>query len=461
MKHLTLREKVGYGLGDLASNIVFATVSTFLMFYYTDVYGISAALVGMLFFITRLWDAVSDPLMGAIGDRTNSRWGKFRPYLLFTPIPLAIVAVLTFTTPAFGESGKVIWAFATYIALMTLYTIINIPYSSLPPMMTSSGVERGQLAGYRMTFAFVGSLMVNAGTIPLITKLGSGNSQLGYQYTMMVFAGVMVLLYFACFSLVCERVPPVQQTASLKDDFRVVLRNRAWWVTVLMGVPIFALMLSPFAVGMYYFTYNVGDVSKAPAFFALATAGLIAGASACIYLVKKICKRILVMAAVACGGLVVGQLIWIDPQQLNAVYSVIFVAQFFMGISAANLWGLVGDMADYIEWQSGRRVVGLATSSATFSHKFGMGLGGAMVGFALAYAGYEAGVEQTVEALFMIKAFMSLVPSTGALLVIAIAYFYPVTRSRLQQLQPELEQQRQARRLPDQGSSLPSGSRLA
>ncbi|WP_428242332.1 MFS transporter [Gynuella sp.] len=438
MKKLTMIEKVGYGFGDLASNVVFTTVGTYLMFFYTDVFGISAAIVGTLFFVTRMWDAISDPVMGIIGDRTESRWGKFRPYLLFTPVPLAIVAVITFTTPDISESGKVIWAFASYIALMTLYTVINIPYSSLPPMITDSAVERGELASYRMLLAFTGGLLVNAGTIPLMNYFGDGNQQLGYQRTMMLFSVIMMVLFFVCFALVRERVPPLTQTSSLKSDFKVVMRNRAYWTIIMIGVPVFALLMAPFAVGMYFFSYNVGDQSAAAPFFTLGTLGMIAGAVVCIFAVKKICKRTLMIIALIGSSLTISQIYWLDPENLRGIYTIIFINQFFLGISATNLWGLVGDTADYIEWRSGRRVVGLATSSATFSHKFGMGLGGALVGFALSSSGYVAGAEQTPEALNTILLFMSLVPGAGALVIAFITSFYPVTRKISEQAQAEL-----------------------
>ena len=439
MQKLTLTEKVGYGFGDLASNVVFTTVSTYLMFFYTDVFGISAAVVGSLFFVTRMWDAVSDPIMGIIGDRTESRWGKFRPYLLFTPIPLAIVAVLTFTTPDVSGSAKVIWAFVSYIALMTLYTVINIPYSSLPPMMTDNGVERGELASYRMVLAFMGAVLVNAGTIPLMNLFGNGNQQVGYQYTMILFSLIMVVLFFACFALVRERIPPLPQSSSLASDFKVVARNRAYWTIVLIGIPVFALMLSPFSVGMYYFSYNVGNQAAATTYFTLGTLGMIVGALICIVAVKKICKRTLMIVSLLASALTIAQMYWLDPHNLHAVYTVIFINQLFMGISATNLWGLVGDTADYIEWKSGRRVVGLATSSATFSHKFGMGLGGALVGFALSHSGYVAGAEQGPEALRTILLFMSLVPAGGAVLIALITSFYPVTRKVCEQAQADLE----------------------
>lgn len=445
MKQLSFFDKVSYGFGDLASNVVFTAVGTYLMFFYTDVFGISAAVVGTLFFVTRMWDAISDPIMGMISDRTKSRFGKFRPYLLYVPIPLAVVATLTFTTPDLGESGKVIWAFATYILLMTLYTAINIPYSSLPATMSDSPIERGQMASFRMTLAFTGALLVNAGTLPLVTFFGGDNQQQGFQYTLMLLSAVMVMMFWLCFSRVKERVPMVKQSSSLREDFSVVIRNRAWWITILIGIPMFTFTLMPFVVGMYYFTYIVGDASAAGTFFTSATLGMIAGAVLMSQLVKFFAKRTLIICAALLSMCFIGSLYWVDSANLTLIYVIIFLNQMVKGVAASCLWGVVADTADYVEWKSGRRVVGLSTSSATFSHKFGMGLSGALVGAGLSYAGYQAGVEQTEQAKQMITLFMSLLPAFGAGCIAAIAYFYPINGRVEQVMQLELRKARDAK----------------
>lgn len=446
MKKLSFFDKVSYGFGDLASNVVFTAVGTYLMFFYTDVYGLSAAVVGTLFFVTRMWDAISDPIMGMIGDRTQTRFGKFRPYLLYVPIPLAIVAVLTFTTPDMGESGKIIWAFVTYILLMTLYTAINIPYSSLPATISDSPVERGQMASFRMVLAFTGALMVNASTLPLVEFFGNGNKQQGFQYTLMLLSAVMIVMFWLCFSRVKERVPMIKQRSSLKDDFAVVIKNRAWWITILMGIPLFTFTIMPFAVGMYYFTYIVGDASKAGMFFTMASLGMIVGSALMSQLVKRYSKRNLVIVGALLSMCLISNLYWVDPTDVYVIYAIIFLNQLSKGIAASSLWGLVADTADYVEWKSGRRVVGLSTSSATFSHKFGMGLSGALVGIGLSLSGYQAGVEQTAESAQMILLFMSLIPAFGAGCIAFIAYFYPITQAIEDTMQSELRVTRDANR---------------
>lgn len=438
MKPLSMFDKLSFGVGDVASNFVFTAVSTYLMFFYTDVFGISAAIVGTILFVTRMWDAISDPIMGMISDRTQSRWGQFRPYLLFVPIPLAIIAVLTFTTPDISDSGKVIWAFATYILLMTLYTAINIPYSSMLTVMSDSPTERGQMSAYRMMLAFSGALLVNAGTLPLVEFFGAGDQQKGFQLTMALFSIIMVLLFWFCFIRVKERVAKVEQPHSLKEDFKVVVKNRAWWITILAGVPIFTFTITPFVVGMYYFKYYIGDTSAASLFFTFGTVGLIFGAFLCNLLVKRICKRKLMIGGVLGSALCISQFYWIGADQITLIYVLIFLNQACKSIASSCVWAVVADTADYIEWKSKRRVVGLATSSATFSHKFGMGLGGMLVGFGLSYAGYEADAVQTPETIEMIKLFMSFVPAFGACLIAVIMLFYPVTKSVAHTMQQEL-----------------------
>ncbi|GGN30466.1 MULTISPECIES: MFS transporter [Marinomonas] len=445
MKKLSFFDKVSYGFGDLASNVVFTAVGTYLMFFYTDVFGISAALVGTLFFVTRMWDAISDPIMGMIGDRTQTRFGKFRPYLLYVPIPLAIVAVLTFTTPDLDESGKIIWAFVTYILLMTLYTAINIPYSSLPATISDSPIERGQMASFRMVLAFTGALLVNAGTLPLVEFFGNGNKQQGFQYTMMLLSAIMVVMFWLCFSRVKERVPVIKQDSSLKDDFAVVIKNRAWWVTLLVGIPTFTFALLPFSVAMYFFTYNVGDVSAAGLFFTFGTLGMIAGALLTITVVKYLSKRIIMIISALGSMLCIGSLYWLYVVDVKVIYAIIFVSQFFIGMCACALWGMVSDTADYIEWKSGRQVVGLSTSSVTFSHKFGMGLSGAFVGAGLSFVGYQAGVEQSEESKHMILLLMSLIPAFGCACIALIANFYPITQAVENAMQSELRANREAK----------------
>lgn len=439
---LSLKEKVGYGVGDMASSLVFSTINMFLMFYYTDIYGLSAALVGTLFLVTRLWDAVSDPLMGAIADRTRSPFGKFRPYLLWVSAPLGIAAVLTFTTPDVSDTAKVVWAFATYALLMTCYTAINIPYSSLPAMMTGNNRIRTELASYRMFFYFSGALIVALLTLPLIELLGQGNPRQGYQYTMILLAGLAVALFATTFVTTRERVAPIVQPHDLKADLKVVSRNPAFWVLLLIGVLLFSLTFMPFTVGLYYFSYVVGDQSLASGYFAAGNLGMISGALVSMQFTRRFCKkRVMIMAQLA-AALLSSFFYVVDPDTTWQVYGLFFAIQSCTAVSVPIIWSMVADTADYAEWTQKRRVIGITTSSITFSHKFGMGIGGAMSGALLSYFGYVPGMEQTDTALQGIILQMSLLPAAGYALVAFVTRFYPIDARVCERMQNALTLQR-------------------
>ena len=262
LQKLKLKEKIGYGFGDAASSIFWKLFSMYLMFFYTDIYGISPALVGTMFLVTRIWDAAFDPFVGILGDRTETRWGKFRPYLLWMAVPFGIIGVLTFTTPSFSESGKVIYAFVTYSLMMMIYSMINVPYASLMGVMTDDGKERTSLATFRFIFAFGGSLLVLALAEPLVdlfSKMGSGetNLQLGWQLAAVVFALIAILFFLFTFSWTRERIKPITTKTSLKKDLRDLLNNYPWFI--LLGAGISAIFFNSIRDGaaIYYFKYYI------------------------------------------------------------------------------------------------------------------------------------------------------------------------------------------------------------
>ena len=237
---LSIKEKVGYGLGDFAANIVFQTVMIFLMYYYTDIFGIPAAAVGTLFLVSRIWDAINDPMMGAVADRTKSKYGKFRPWVKWTAIPFGIMAVLMFTTPDFSVQGKIIYAYITYIGMMMIYTANNIPYGALSGVMTADSVERTSLNSYRFVLGQSAALMVQALTLPLIAFFGAGNKAAGYQMTMGLFAIIAIGMFYVTFYSTKERIEPVQTEATpLKDDLKDLFSNKPWVILFVMGLVTF------------------------------------------------------------------------------------------------------------------------------------------------------------------------------------------------------------------------------
>ena len=234
---ISFKEKVGYGLGDTASNLYFQMFVNFLLFFYTDIFGISAAAAGTMLMVSRFWDAANDPMMGIIADRTNSRWGKFRPYLIWMSIPLAVVGVLTFITPNFDATGKLIYAYITFTLVMMAYTAINIPYSALMGVISPNSSERTSVSTYRFVLAFVGAFIVQGLTLPLVNLFGGGDQATGFPLTMAVFGVLACILFYITFATTRERViVPTTQESSLKEDVKNLLKNRPWMYLLIMGI---------------------------------------------------------------------------------------------------------------------------------------------------------------------------------------------------------------------------------
>ncbi len=436
---LKFSEKLAYGLGDFASNLVFATVSTFLMYYYTDIYGLPAVVVGTILFVARFVDALWDLLLGTLIDRTKSRWGQCRPYLLFASPLLAVCVVATFTVPAGSDSFKLAYAYITYTLLMCTYSLVNIPYTAMPALMTDDPRDRTRLAAVRMFCAILGSMVVGALTLKLVAVLGGTDKQLGYQYTVALMAGVGMLLFWLTFALTRERIPPLQQERQVKADFATLIKGRAWWMMALIGICVYTALSITGGTVLYYFKYVVGDQSKASLYLFIVGLGLLCGILLAVVLTKRFCKRKVMIASATLSGLLYASFYFLDPKNLAMVYGLGFAIQVFNGISVPILWSMVADTSDDAELRSGRRMVGLATSSIAFSYKFGLGLGGAIAGLLLAAIGYQANVEQTPQAIQGLVLIMSAVPAFSKLLVVVILVFYPLHQVALDHMQPRLK----------------------
>ena len=441
---LSVKEKVGYGLGDFAANIVFQTVMIFLMYYYTDIFGIPVAAVGTLFLLSRIWDAVNDPLMGAVADRTKSKYGRFRPWIKWTAFPFGIFAVLMFTTPNFSVDGKIIYAYITYILMMMIYTANNIPYGALSAVMTSNSIERTSLNSYRFVFGQSAALMVQGLTLPLIAFLGAGDKALGYQLTMGIFAVIAVGLFYVTFYTTKERIePPKSQQTPLKDDLKDLLSNRPWMILFLMGLVTFIFLSLRIAVGLYYFQYYVGDESLFSMFAVLGTIGLIIGIPLSKPLTKKFGKRNTYIMSNALSGIAVLALFLPLPEDYMWAYAISALVGFFNGPGVPILWAMYADTADYAEWKFGRRATGIVFSAATFGQKFGWGIGGALTGWLLALFNYVPNTVQTADSIFGIKLMLSIIPGTLMILSVILLFFYNLTEPFMEKVQLELTARRE------------------
>ncbi|MBW4714442.1 MFS transporter [Prevotella denticola] len=465
---IRLSEKIGYGLGDMSSSMFWKLFGAYLMIFYTDVFGISAAVVGTMFAVTRVWDSFFDPVVGAVADRTSSRWGRFRPYLLFLAVPFGVIGILTFLTPPFGQTGKIVYAFITYALMMMVYSAINVPYASLLGVMSPDPADRNTLATYRMTFAYLGSFLALLLFMPLVNAFGGGNSggpmlgwltapQAGWLMAAGVIAVVCVLLFLGCFALTKERVRPVRQgKTSLKTDLRDLLHNRPWWI--LLGAGVASLVFNSIRDGatVYYFKYYVdetavGSISFLGLPFVLSGLYLAVGQAANILGVilaapvsNRIGKRRTFMAAMAVASVLSVAFFWLGKDQLVPI----FILQALISVCAGSifplLWSMYADCADYSELQTGNRATGLIFSSSSMSQKFGWAFGTAITGWMLAQFGFQANAVQSAETLQGIRMFLSLLPAAGAFLSLVFIYFYPLSEQKMRQITHELEEKRTA-----------------
>ncbi|MBI3368101.1 MAG: MFS transporter [Burkholderiales bacterium] len=438
-------ERLGYGMGDLASNLVFATITNFLMFFYTDIFGLAAAAVGTMLFFVRAWDAVFDVFLGAAIDRTRTRWGQARPYLLFTPLLLWLAAVATFSAPALDAGSKLVYAYVTYGLLMMAYSLVNIPYIAMLGLMTGDPETRTRITGIRMICAFSGALVVGWVTLPLVHLLGQGDMRRGFQFTVALLAAAGVLLFWTCFAACRERIERhADERSDLLGDLRAMASSRGWWVLIGIGIAQWLSALIPFSSAIYYFKYVVGDASLATAFFVLGSFGMITGAFVSGRLTARWCKRSVWLTALCVTSLFALAFYATNPANVVLVMSVWFAMKVSTAIGAPIMWSMVPDIADEVELRTGRRVVGLATSAVAFSHKVGMGFAAAVSGLLLAGIGYQPGIEQSAATQHGLRAMMGLVPAAGYLVVLALLAAYPLNRSRLVQQRDALAAARSA-----------------
>ena len=452
---ISIKEKISYGFGDFASSMFWKLFSMFLLFFYTDVFGISAAAVGTMFLVTRVWDALNDPMMGIISDRTKTRWGKFRPFLLFGAVPFGIIGVLTFTTPDLSADGKLIYAYITYTLMMMAYTAVNVPYGSLMAVMSNDSVERTSLASWRFIGAFSGGLFVTATANSLVEYFSTGADQAtGYQMTIGVYAVVAAVLFILTFAGTRERLaPPKEEKNSLKDDLKDLSKNAPWFI--MLGANIFILIFNSLRDGsiLFYFKYYVKDQTLnlfGNSFEASATAlssvymSVWLGTNILgVLLAKPVAARFGKKATFSWAALISAGLSFLFFFIPGDSILLIFGLNVLIGITAGIIlplgWSMYADIADYSEWKTGRRATGLVFSSSSMSQKFGWTLGGAISGWLLAGFGFEPNVEQTEEALLGIRLMISVIAGIGALISFGFMRMYKLDESFMLEVKSKLD----------------------
>ncbi|HEY9167550.1 MAG TPA: MFS transporter [Candidatus Kryptonia bacterium] len=484
---LSVREKIGYGFGDGAANFVFQTMLIFQLPFYTNVFGITAAAAGTLLLVGRFWDAAFDPFMGTLADRTNTRWGKFRPWVLWSAVPFAVAFVLVFTTPHFGATGKMLYAYITYILLMTLYSVNNTPYSALNGVITGDVNERTSLSSYRFFFSMAAALIVQGFTLPLVYKFGQGDAQKGYSMTIGMFAIVCIVFFLITFFSVRERIKPdPKQKSSPKKDLVGLLKTGPW-ITMFVTTLFVFITLAMWGSGMfYYFTYYVDKdalfnflqsmgLAQVPSgtggfwYGILNTFGLIVGKDASnvsgvgfsLFNMAGMVMNILgVMVSTALAIRFGKKAVFTIGLFFTAVFTSLFIVlpaqavglAFLLNIlkslaygpTIPLLWAMMADVADYSEWKTKRRATGLVFAGIVFGLKAGLGLGGAICGWILAAYDYVPNVAQTAHALFGIRMAASIYPALTFFAGVIAILFYGISKKLNLQIQDELAERRKS-----------------
>ena len=459
---MKLSEKIGYGFGDMSSSMFWKLFSYFLPFFYSNVFGLSLADAGVLMLVTRIWDAVSDPMMGIIADRTKTRWGKYRPYLLFFALPFAVCGILLFTTP---ENGKVVWAYVTYLLMMTVYTGINVPYGSLLNVMTADSDEKSVLSSYRMFFAYGGSFIALFAWEPLcnmfdktrIATEGTGGLEAistnpaAWQNAMIVIASCCLVLFLLSFLLTKEHVKS-ESTVSVGQDLKLLLKNKPWWI--LIGAALASNLFNTVrgTTTAYFFADYIQQMVSLDGKWAfLVSAGIflsigeianMAGVVLAVPMSRHLGKKstyILSMAAL----IVLSVAFFFLPATAGGYWAMLafqLVISVFTGVISPLVWSMYADVADYSELKDGTASTGLIFSSASMAQKFGGAFGGSAVMWLLAAFGYNtiAGAVQTETAILGLRILMSWVPALVAALSILVVWFYPLTKKKMSAVQAEL-----------------------
>ncbi len=453
-QYLSKKEKIGYGLGDMASNLYFQTFVVFMPIFYTDVFGLAPAAMGTMMLFSRFWDAANDPLMGMIADRTDTKWGKFRPYIAGFAIPIGLAGFLAFNTPNFGAPGNLIYAYVTYILLMMMYTGVNVPYAALMGVITPNSAERTSVSQYRFAFAFIGQFIAGAVTLGLVQYFGSGNEAIGWKMVMVLYGIVAAALLFGTFSLTKERVlPKVSKQNRIKDDLKDLMKNKPW---ILMGLATFFQLTFIVMRGSsttYYFRYFVGnqelnllgmniDLGYAlftSSFIGVGTFATFIGALLTSrinkYFSKKtIYSRFLIMSAI-CSLL----FYFLAPENIILIYTLNALVSFFFGSVSVTQWAMYTDTADYGEWKFGRRSTALIMAASLFALKMGLTAGGTIVGWVLEGYGFIANEIQTESTLLGIKMLMSVFPALFGIIGGFLVLFYPITDEKMVEIELDLK----------------------
>jgi GPH family glycoside/pentoside/hexuronide:cation symporter len=467
---VTLKNKIGYGFGDMASSMFWKIFGMYSLFFYTDVFGITAAAAGTMFLVARIWDSFFDLFVGIVADRTKSRWGRYRPYLLWFGVPFAVMGVFTFFVPDFAYTHKLVYAYVSYSLMMIVYSIINVPYASLLGVMSPDPKERNVLSSYRMSFAFIGSFITFMLLQPLVNRYADAfdaaatattsisTSPIGWTLGVATIGVICSVLFFFCFKWTKEEVIPVDEKAnentSVKQDLKKLFHNAPWWI--LVGTGLAALLFNAVrdGVAIYFFKDSAGIEYIMPftgwdfatVYFLTGQAANLIGVALAPSLSARFGKKKTYMLAMLFAS-VFSVIFYFVPNSAVCILSMQVVISLCAGYVLPLLWSMFSDIVDYEELRTGRRASGLIFSSSSMSQKLGWAFGAALTGWALSVFGYinpENGiaVQQSAQTIFGENLMISIIPAACGVLAFVGMLFYPLSDSKVKEIAVELENKR-------------------
>jgi glycoside/pentoside/hexuronide:cation symporter, GPH family len=442
MHKLSQREKIGFGAGDMAVNVVISAMMLIITFFYTDVYGLKPADMALMFLLVRIIDAITDPLMGMLTDKINTRFGRYRPYLLVFAVPFGVAVFLTFSTPDLDYNAKLVWAYATYIFVTLMFTAVTIPYISLIGVLTDDPKERLSANGYRLFFAKIAAFLVTI-IVPVLAGADywQGDSAAGYQAAMGLMAVLAVLFFLFCFFNTTERLEHQVERKPLRQQFALLLKNDQW--LLLCGVCVLGTIgyVVRGSVALYYAKYYLGgDATVQSLFLSTGVGAAILAMVASTWITKSYCKvKLFKYSQMAVGALSILMFLLVGPGDMLLAFVLFFLLSFVVDLHAPVFWSAIAEAVDYGEHKTGQRGAGLSFGGISFCQKAGMGVAGAVVGMLLAGFGYQPDVAQTEQALLGIALMLTVIPGVFHYLVGLLMLRYRITDAAYRQLLGELD----------------------
>lgn len=463
-ERLSVGEKIGYSLGDLAANLIFQTFITFLAFFYTDIYKIPAGTASAIIFWGGVFGGVVfNPIMGLIADRTNTRWGKFRPWVLWTAVPFGVFSLLAFSTPDLGEQGKIWYAAITYTLLVTIYAANNLPYAALSGVLTGNMSERNSLSSYRFVAVMIAQFMIQVLLLPLVLALGGGDQAAGFRKAMMIFAIIGTIFFIITFLTTKERiVPTAEQKSTVKEDLVDLFRNKPWLMMLVVVILVFVTLALKGGSYIYYFQYYVdraalmqflanigfhGDPISTG--FGIFNGGgiifMIVGIGFARPLADRFGKRNVFSAGLFASTLFLLAFMFFPPDAIGTIFGAQILHGFFYGITIPLLWAMIADVADYSEWKNNRRATAIVFSAMILGLKFGLAVGGSLVAKLLDIYGYvRDATVQSPDVVQGVKLSISVYASIPFLICCVVLFFYEINKQMETRIETELAQRRRA-----------------